>query len=308
LSNLHLSKLPYKSQQKKTILTFKPNRWRIEIMAEVMMERAGAPEQAYIPQVGDLVQVKKTWGSLTPEDVLEVVEVNELFDAQLIKRISPRETVKYGGTRTTNLIPVKWAEINRRFGALIEKAKSMWSIRDIEGWTNRYNDPRQSKENSILDLESLIKTMEKRQPVVEAKYNSYIGSTQLTTGALASPKFLNDERMAQDIFRNIQVSKDEARMLVPKFRAIAEKQIGKEQIESIKETFGIDLEQEAQNLGIDLAKYAIIPAGNRVVLQHKIVVQRKYEIKPPAGYMEENERRRRTKLEAKWALPTMENK
>ncbi|MGB8217980.1 MAG: hypothetical protein WCE94_11835 [Candidatus Methanoperedens sp.] len=196
-------------------------------MAEVMMERAGAPEQAYIPQIGDLVHVKKTWGSLTAEDVLEVVEVNELFDAQLIKRISPRETVKCGGTRATNLIPVKWAEMNRRFGALIEKAKSMWSIRDIEGWINRYNDPRQSRENTILDLESLIKTMEKRQPGVEAMYNSYIGCTQLTTGALASPKFLSDERMAQDIYRNIQVSKDEARMLVPQFRAIAEKKIGK---------------------------------------------------------------------------------
>jgi hypothetical protein len=64
-------------------------------------------EEDYIAQVGDLVRIKKTWGSLTTEDVLEVADVNELFDAHLIKRIKPKETIRYGGTRATNLILVK---------------------------------------------------------------------------------------------------------------------------------------------------------------------------------------------------------
>uniref|UniRef100_A0A6M3XIG7 Defence against restriction A C-terminal domain-containing protein n=1 Tax=viral metagenome TaxID=1070528 RepID=A0A6M3XIG7_9ZZZZ len=132
-------------------------------------------------------------------------------------------------------------------------------------------------------------------PGVQARFNAYIASTMLTTGALASPKFLSDERMAEDIERNIQVSKDEARALVPQFRVIAEKLINKEEIESVKETFGIDLEQEAHNLGIDIKDYAIIKAGDRVFLQHKTTVQRRYEIKPPTGYMEERERRLRAK-------------
>jgi hypothetical protein len=231
----------YKAQQPKPRFTFIP---------EAPQAAAAPPaEQPYVPHVGDMVRVKKTWSDLTTEDVLEVVDVNELLDAHLIKRISPREIEKYGGTRATNLILVKRAE------------------------------------------EVAIQP----SPGVQARFNAYITSTLLTTGALASPKFLSDERMAEDIERNIQVSKDEARALVPQFRVIAEKLINKEEIESVKETFGIDLEQEAHNLGIDLKDYAIIKAGDRVFLQHKTTIQRRYEIKPPTGYMEERERRLRAK-------------
>lgn len=193
----------------------------------------------------------------------------------------------FGIDLSKSIVPypeINTEELNRKFGALIEKAKSMWSIRDIQGWIDRYNDPRRSREDTIQDLKGLIQTMELRQPAIEARYNAYIKSTMLTEGALASPKFLNDVKMAQDIERNIQVSIDEARSLVPQFRAIAERKINKEEIESIKELFGIDLEQEAHNLGIDLAEYAIIKAGNRVILQHKTIVQRRYEIKQPAAF------------------------
>lgn len=89
---------------------------------------------------------------------------------------------------------------------------------------------------------------------------------------------------------------NEARALVPQFRAIAEKLINKEEIESVKEMFGIDLEQEAHNLGIDLKDYAIIKAGNKVVLQHKTTVQRMYEIKSPAGFMKKQEEETQEKL------------
>ena len=155
----------------------------------------------------------------------------------------------------------------------------------------------------ILRLAGITEPAAPQQPSpgVQGMFDAYIRSTVLTTGALASPKFLNDEAMAQDIFKNIQVSMDEARRLVPQFRAIAEKRINKEEIESVKETFGIDLEQEAHNLGIDLAEYAIVKAGNKVVLKHKTIVQKRYEIKPPKGYMEEKERRVMAKLEAKRA-------
>ncbi len=188
-------------------------------------------------------------------------------------------------------------ELNRRFWALIGKAKRMWSIRDIQGWINRYSDPRRNREDTIRDLESLIKTMEMKQTDIEAKYNSYIRSTMLGQGVLASPRFMNDEKIAQDIERNIQVSLEEARALVPQFRAIAEMRIDKEEVESVKEMFGIDLEQEAHNLGIDLADYAIIRAGNKVVLQHKTIVQRRYELKPPAGFMKRREEKIQAKLQ-----------
>lgn len=127
--------------------------------------------------------------------------------------------------------------------------------------------------------------------VPELMFKSYIESTMLTTGALASPKFLSDEVMAKDIYKNIQVSLEEARQLVPKFRAFAEKRIGKDQIESVNQSFGIDVEQEAHNLGIDLADYAIIPVGDKVVLQHKTIVQKKYEIKEPKKHKEEQDRK-----------------
>ncbi len=81
------------------------------------------------------------------------------------------------------------------------------------------------------------------------------------------------------------------------FRAIAERKINKEEIESIKELFGIDVEQEAHNLGIDLVEYAIIKAGNRVVLQHKTIVQRMYEIKSPAGFIKRHEEETQKKLQ-----------
>lgn len=137
---------------------------------------------------------------------------------------------------------------------------------------------------------------EQPSPGVQARFNAYIRSTVLQTGALASPKFLSDERMAQDIERNIQVSKDEARALVPQFRAIAEKIINKEEVESVKETFGIDVEQEAHKLGIDLADYAITKAESRVFLQHKTIVQRRYEIKSPAGFMKKQEEETQERL------------
>ncbi len=132
-----------------------------------------------------------------------------------------------------------------------------------------------------------VEVVERAQPAVNIQtlFDMYKRSTVLPVSVLASPKFMNDGAVAQDIFKNIQVSIEEARRLVPQFRAIVAKMIHKEEIESIKETFGIDVEQEAYNLGIDLVDYVITPAGSRVFLQHKTMVQRQYELKPPAGYM-----------------------
>ncbi len=185
------------------------------------------------------------------------------------------------------------------YGQYMGKPLSEWITYDQLMTGNRYEDYKAQQPKPrftfIPEAPQRPAAAAAAPPGVQAMFNSYIRSTMLTTGALASPKFLSDERMAQDIERNIQVSKDEARALVPQFRVIAEKLINKEEIESVKETFGIDLEQEAHNLGIDLKDYAIIKAGDRVFLQHKTTVQRRYEIKPPTGYMEERERRLRAK-------------
>lgn len=63
--------------------------------------------QDYIPKIGDLVKVKKPWGDMSINETYEVAEVNELGDASLITRVSPKELIKYGTTRATNLNFIK---------------------------------------------------------------------------------------------------------------------------------------------------------------------------------------------------------
>lgn len=122
-------------------------------------------------------------------------------------------------------------------------------------------------------------------PDVQALFDRYKRSTVLPVSVLDSPEFMNDEAVAKDISQNLQISIEEALRLVPQFRAIVAKAIHKEEIERIKEHFGIDVMQESRKLGIDLMDYEIVPAGNRVFLQHRTQVQRQYELKSPAGYI-----------------------
>lgn len=188
----------------------------------------------------------------------------------------------------------------RIYGQYMGKPLSEWITYDQLMNSNRYEDYKAQQPKPrftfIPEAPQAAPPAEQPSPNVQARFNAYISSTVLQTGALASPKFLSDERMAQDIERNIQVSLDEARSLVPQFRAIAEKRINKEEVESVKELFGIDVEQEAHKLGIDLADYAIIKAGNKVILQHKTMVQRQYEIKQPAGFTKKQEEETQERL------------
>lgn len=186
------------------------------------------------------------------------------------------------------------------YGQYMGKPLSEWMTYEDLKTGNRYEDYKAQKPSPrftfIPEAPQAAPPAEQPSPNGQARFNAYIKSTVLQTGALASPKFLSDERMAQDIERNIQVSIDEARALVPQFRAIAEKMINKEEVESVKKLFGIDVEQKAYQLGIDLADYAIVKAGNKVVLQHKTTVQRRYDLQPPVGFMKKQEEETQERL------------
>lgn len=51
-------------------------------------------------------------------------------------------------------------EMKKRFRALLNEGKEKGFIKQEKEWIDRFDDPARSKENSISDLEGLIKTMD----------------------------------------------------------------------------------------------------------------------------------------------------